>query len=55
MTLVQEDVVDYELKEPMIQMKKQILEVLLPFVSFLDVFDKKKCHNMLALMFDPRF
>ncbi len=35
-------------------MKKQILDVLLPFVSFLHVFEKKKCHNMLALMFDPR-
>ncbi len=35
-------------------MKKQILDLLLPFVSFLHVFEKKKCHNMLALMFDPR-
>jgi hypothetical protein len=36
-------------------MKKQIPKVLLPFVSSLHVFDKKKSHNMLVLMFDPRF
>jgi len=45
---------DYELKELMIQMKKQILDVLISFVYFLHVFEKKKCHNMLAFMFDPR-
>jgi hypothetical protein len=53
--LVERDVFDYELKEFMIRMKKKILKVLLPFVSFLHVFDKEKGHNMLILMFDPRF
>ncbi len=53
--LVEKDVFDYELKEFMIQMKKKILKVLLPFVSFLHVFDKEKGHNMLILIFDPRF
>ncbi len=36
-------------------MKWQILEVLLPFISFLHAFDRKRGHNMLTLMFDPRF
>jgi hypothetical protein len=36
-------------------MEKYILEVLLPFVFFLHVFDEEKGHNMLVLMFDPRF
>jgi hypothetical protein len=36
-------------------MKQQILRVFIPFISFLHVFNKKKGHNMLVLMFDPRF
>jgi len=35
-------------------MMRQILKVLLPFIFFLHAFDKKKGHNMLALMFDTR-
>jgi hypothetical protein len=35
-------------------MKHQMLKVLQPFPSFLHVFHKKKCHNMLAFMLDPR-
>jgi hypothetical protein len=53
--LVEEDVFDHELKELMVQMKQQILKVLLPFISFLHIFDTRKGHNMLVLMFDPRF
>jgi hypothetical protein len=30
-------------------------EVLLPFIYFLDTFNKIKGHNMFALMFDPKF
>jgi len=52
---VEKDVFHYELKEFMIQMKKEILKVLLTFFFFLHVFDKEKGHNMLVLMFDPRF
>ncbi len=36
-------------------MKQQILEVLLPFISFLHAYDRKRGHNMLALMLSPRF
>jgi hypothetical protein len=53
--LVEEDVFDHELKELMLQMKQQILEVLLPFISFLYIFERRKGHNMLALVLDPRF
>jgi len=35
-------------------MKQQILEVLLPFFSFLHAFHMKMVHNMLVLMFDAR-
>jgi len=35
-------------------MKRQILEVFLPFISFLHAYDRKRGHNMLALMLDPR-
>lgn len=36
-------------------MKRQVLEVLLPFISFMHVIDQKKGHNMLALMLDPKY
>jgi hypothetical protein len=36
-------------------MKHQMLKVLQPFPSFLHVFHKKRCHNMLAFILDPRF
>ncbi len=45
----------HELKELKVHMKQQILEVLLPFISFLHAYDRKRGHNMLALMFNPRF
>ncbi len=35
-------------------MKRQILGVLLPFISFMHTFDRKRGHNMLALMFNPQ-
>ncbi len=38
----------------MVCMKQQIFGVLLPFMSFMHTFDRKRDHNMLALMFDPR-
>jgi hypothetical protein len=40
-SFVEEDVFDYELKELMLQMKQQIMEVLLPFISILRTFDKR--------------
>ncbi len=36
-------------------MKPKVLEVLQPFMSFLDGFQKKRGHNMLVLMFNLRF
>jgi hypothetical protein len=54
-SLVEKDFFDHELKEFEVCMKRQILEVLLPFISFLHAYDRKRGHNMLALMFDPRF
>ncbi len=38
----------------MIHMKHQMLEALQPFF-FKHMFDKKKGHNIFALMLDPRF
>ncbi len=46
---------DFELEEFISHMKRQVLEVLWPFISFMHVIDKKKGHNMLALMLDPRY
>ncbi len=44
-----------ELDEFMVHMKLKVLEVLQPFMSFLDGFEKKRCHYMLVLMLNPRF
>jgi len=35
--------------------KQHILKVLLPFIYFLRTFNMIKAHNMLVLMFDPKF
>lgn len=50
------NVCDAELKNLTIHMKHQMLEVLQPFLLFflLHGFDKKKAHNMLVLILDPR-
>ncbi len=52
---VEEDFFYHELKELMVCMKRKILEVLLHFISFFHAYDRKRGHNMLALMFNPRF
>jgi hypothetical protein len=55
---MEEDFFYHELKELEVHMKWQILEVFLPFIFFLhayDRYDRKRGHNMLVLMFDPRF
>jgi hypothetical protein len=52
---VEEDFFDHELKELKVHMKWKILEVFLPFISFLHACDRKKGHKMLALMLDLRF
>jgi hypothetical protein len=38
--MVEEDFFYHELKELVIRMKQQIMEVLLPFISFLHAFDR---------------
>ncbi len=50
-----EDVFDFELKKLMVRMKHQTLKVFSHFIDLLYAFDKKRDHNMLALMFDLRF
>jgi len=35
--------------------KHQVLNFFLPFISFMHGIDKKKGHNMLALMLDPKY
>jgi len=39
----------------MVRMKHQTLKVFSHFIDLLYAFDKKRDHNMLALMFDLRF
>jgi hypothetical protein len=46
---------DALLEEFMVCMKCQVLKVLQRFFSFLHGFDKKRAHNMLALMMDLKF
>jgi len=46
---------DIKLKELLMHMKCQILEVYVPFIYFVNGFDKEKWHNILSLMLDPRF
>jgi hypothetical protein len=46
---------DAVLEELMVCMKCPLLEILQPFFSFLHGFDKKRAHNMLALMLDLKF
>jgi hypothetical protein len=46
---------DAKLIKFIIHMKHQTLEVLQPFFSLLNGFDKETGHDMLALMLDPRF
>jgi hypothetical protein len=55
---MEEDFFYHELKELKVHKKWQILEVFLPFISFLhayDRYDRKRGHNMFVLMLDPRF
>jgi hypothetical protein len=44
-----------KLKEMMVKMKQKTLVVLFSFISFLNCFHKKKRHNILVMMFNPKF
>jgi hypothetical protein len=46
------NVFDAKVEEFMVRMKLQVLEFFKNNLSFLDQFEKKKGHNMLALMLD---
>jgi hypothetical protein len=35
--------------------KKEVINVLDSFFSFFKVYDKRKAHNMISLMLDPRY
>jgi len=35
--------------------RKELINVLDYFLSFLKIYDKKKGHNMISLMLDPRY
>jgi len=45
----------WRLNKIMVCMKHEIIRSLNPFNSFLHVFRKKKGHNILGLMLDPKF
>jgi hypothetical protein len=49
------NVFDAKVTKFMIHMKHQTLEVLRPFLSFFNGFDKKRGYNMFALMLNSRF
>jgi hypothetical protein len=44
---------DVELIELAINIKRQVISVSDPFLSFLRRFEPKKTHNMLCLMLNP--
>ncbi len=46
---------DVELIKLTINIKRQVILVLDPFLCFLQKFEPKKTHNMLCLMLDPRY
>jgi hypothetical protein len=49
------NVFDAKVEELMVHMKLQVLEFFKNNLSFLDQFEKKRGHNMLALMLDSKF
>jgi hypothetical protein len=51
----EESIVVDELTSFAFNIKKEACVVLESFFSFLKIFEKKKTHNMLSLMLDPRF
>jgi hypothetical protein len=44
----------YELSCLPCNIKKEVIQVLDSFLSFLKVCEERKAHNMLSLMLDPR-
>jgi myosin-crossreactive antigen len=55
-TLMDEDsIVNDELSLLVSNIRREVINVLDSFLSFLKVYDKRKAHNMIPLMLDPRY
>jgi hypothetical protein len=54
-TLMDDDLVVNELYLLIFNIRKEVTNVLDSFLSFLKVYHKKKTHNMIFLMLDPRY
>jgi hypothetical protein len=55
LTMEEDENVVYELSCLASNIKKEVVQVLDYFLSFLKKFDKRKTHNMFSLMLNPRF
>jgi predicted transcriptional regulator len=50
-----DSIVSDELSLLVSSIRKEVINVLDSFLSFLKIYDKKKGHNMISLMLDPRY
>jgi hypothetical protein len=50
-----DSIIFYELSLLAFNIKKELINVLIFFLSFLKKYENKKVHNMISLMLDPRF
>ncbi len=46
---------DVKLSKLSVNIKKHVIWLLLPFVSFLQMFEPRKVHNMLCFMLDLEY
>jgi len=55
-SLMEDDsIISNELSLLTSNIKREVINVLDFFLSFLEKYENKKAHNMISLMFDPRF
>jgi hypothetical protein len=55
-SLMEDDsIVSNELSLPTSNVKREVINVLDSFFSFLKKYENKKAHNVISLMLDPRF
>jgi hypothetical protein len=55
-SLIDDDsIVNDELSLQASNIRREVVNVLDSFFSFLKVYDKRKAHNMISLMLDPRY
>jgi hypothetical protein len=50
-----DSIIFYELSLLASNIKREVINVLKTFLSFLKKYENKKVHNMISLMLDPRF